>query len=391
MLVWLAGDVTDKWRHKTALAGIGGMALIITLGVLAFRQVGFWRDTLTLFTHTAAVTTNNTVAHNTLGICYSDTGDFDRAVREFETVLKIDGRNIIALYNIAKGLDTRGKVDEAIEYYNRVLEVAPGDADTYVALVMIESDRKNFERAKALCRTGLGYHPESGDLHGRYGSLLLQTGSVDEAIAELETAAKLKSDSAIYGTLGQALSSKGLMEKAIECYKRAIRINPENAEAHYNLGNIYLALKRPEEAEDEYEKAIKARPNFANAYSNLGVAFVQRGKIYLALDRFLLAAELDPNNAEARLNLTTALAGKGSIDEAIAHYRKVVTLFPRNTNAGCWLAALLLQKGQPEQAIAEYERILKIDSNNAEAQAGLQKAKETHLAAGRAETAEKNK
>lgn len=333
MLVWLAGDITGKWRYRGLIVGFAGSAVLAGLGILAFRQVGYWRDTMTLLTHTAAVTTDNYVAHSVLATRYADKGDNETATRELEMVMKMNVNDIDVLYNVAKGLAKLGRTNEALAYYNRILSVSPGDPDTYIALASMESDRSNFERAIYLYREGLGYHPENGDLHGRLGSLFLQMGLVDEAITELETAVKLKADSAIYGNLGLAVSSKGQIERAIECYKKAIWIDRANAEAHYNLGNTYLAQDRPAEATGEYEKAIKAKPDYSKAYANLGVALSWMGRTDEGVENFRRAALLDPNNIEAHFNLAAALADKGLFDEAIAGFEKGLKIDPNNTAA----------------------------------------------------------
>jgi tetratricopeptide (TPR) repeat protein len=373
MLVWLAGDITGKWRNRAYLAGLAGSIILGTLGVMAFRQVGYWRDTMSLFTHTAAVTTDNYLAYSSLGTIYAHNGDFERARSNIEKVMKVNVKEIDVLYNVAKCLDMMGRADEAIEYYNRILAITPGETDTYIALAEMESKRGNFERAMAMYREGLRYHPENGDLHGRFGSLLLQTGLVDEAIKELETAVALKADSAIYANLGMAMSTKGDVDKATKYFNRAIQIDPANAEAHYNLGNTFLAQDLLVKAVGEYEMAIKAKPNYAGAYGNLGVAFAQMGQTDRAIEGFRRAVELDPNNIEAHFNLAMAIAGKGLIDEAVEHMRKVIEFVPQNATAHCRLAEMLLLQGKVEQATAEYEQVLKIDPADENAKVGLEK------------------
>ncbi len=389
MLVWVVADMVAGRRYRAVLAGVVGSVLIAVLGVLAFRQVGYWRDTTALFTHAVAVTSDNYVAHCSLGVSYAQKGDIETAMREFEIALKIKPKDADTLYNVANGLALQGRTDEAIERYNRVLALVPGDARTYCALALIEADRGEFERAEGLYRKGLEFHPENGDLHGGLGSLLLRMGRVDEAVAEMETAVELKADSAIYANLGLAVLAKGQAEKAVEYYKKAVRINPNNAEAYYNLGNAYLSQGRLAMAAGEYSKAIRAKPNYAKAYGNLAVALAQMGWLDKAIENFRRVAELEPNSPDAYFNLAGALADKGLLGEAIDNLRKTIELAPMDSAARNDLAKLLLRKGQTEQAAAEYEQVLKIDPNNKDAQLGLQKAKEANLTAEHAETAEK--
>ena len=330
MLVWLAGDIVGRLRHRAVIVGLAGSALIGVLGLLTFTQVRYWQDTFTLFTHTAAVTTRNSVAHNLLGVYLARKGDIKEAMHEFEEALKIAPRDVGSLYNFARALAVQGRSAEAVEYYNRVLVLAPGNVGTYVALASMQADQGNFERAMELYREGLRHNSNGGDLHDELGSLLFRMGRVDEAIAELETAAKLKADSSTYCNLGKALALKGQTQKAIECYKTAIMMDADNAEAHYNLGNAYSKLGRLEEAVGEYKKAIKARPNYAKAYGNLAIAFSQMGRFDEAIEGFRRVVELEPNDVKACFNLAAALAERGLFDDAITEYEKGLKIDPNN-------------------------------------------------------------
>jgi tetratricopeptide (TPR) repeat protein len=278
MLVWLISDIMAQWRYRKVFVSLAGSAILAVLGVMTFVQVGYWRDTMTLFQHTAAVTKDNFVAHSILGVRFAENGDYAAAMHAFDVILKATPKDADTLYNVAKSLDVQGKTDEAIEYYNRVLSIVPDDPDTHKALALIEARRKNYERAIELYKEGLSKKPDDGGLHGGLGSLYLQMERVDDAIPELERGVKLKEDSSIYGNLGSAVLEKGDIDKATEYFNKAIKLDNTNAEAHFNLGNIYLSQGRVATAISEYEKAIKHKPNYVKAYSNLAVVMAKMGK-----------------------------------------------------------------------------------------------------------------
>jgi protein O-mannosyl-transferase len=374
MFVWLAGDIVAQRRLRQVLAAAAGTVIIGVLGVMTFVQVSYWRDTMSLFKHAAAVTKDNYLAHSIMGVRYAEKGQMEEAMKAFNIILKMAPKDADTLYNVAKSLDVQGKTEMALEFYNRVLVLVPDDADTHGALALIEVRNGNLERAIELYKEGLDKKPDDGGLHGGLGSLYLQMGRVDEAITELEKAMKLKLDSVIYGNLGMATLLKGEGDKAIEYFNKAIKLDGANAEAHYNLGNCYLSQDLPGKAVAEYEKAIKVKPKYTKAYGNLAVALAKLGHIDDAIVNFRKVVELEPNNPDAKFNLASILVEKGAIDEAIIQLVNTIKLAPQDSAAHSALANLLLQKNEIELAVQEYGNALDIDPNNEDAQVGLEKA-----------------
>ena len=61
--------------------------------------------------------------------------------------------------------------------------------------------------------------------------------------------------------------------RAIDCYRKAIQINPQYSMAYYNLGVALRSINKTEEAIDCYRKAIQINPKLAAAYNNMGKAY----------------------------------------------------------------------------------------------------------------------
>ena len=80
-------------------------------------------------------------------------------------------------------------------------------------------------------------------------------------------------DAVALTNLGFAYAKAGQYEKAVEVLTRAVRLNPESAEAHYFLGAAYNNMDRFEEAVGAFREAVRLRPEWGEAYSGLGVAY----------------------------------------------------------------------------------------------------------------------
>jgi Tfp pilus assembly protein PilF len=85
---------------------------------------------------------------------------------------------------------------------------------------------------------------------------------------------------------------------AQDLYNKILEIDPNYANAHYNLSLIYRGLGEFQKAIGCYEKVITINPNYADAHNNLGIIFKELGEIEKAKDCFEKAIEINPLNKE---------------------------------------------------------------------------------------------
>ena len=136
--------------------------------------------------------------------------------------------------------------------------------------------------------------------------------------------------------------------------RRAIAVEPNNAEAHNDLGNALNEKGQLDEAIAAYRQAVALDPNFSEAHNNLGVVRFQ-GKLDEAIASYGRAIALSPNFAEAHNNLGTGLQEKGQLDEAIAAYRRAIAYKPNYAESHSNLAKALLLCGDFKEGWQEYE------------------------------------
>jgi tetratricopeptide (TPR) repeat protein len=126
--------------------------------------------------------------------------------------------------------------------------------------------------------------------------------------------------------LAQALDGEGRHREAIGALKQAVALQPGFAEAHANLGTIYMRRKQPSAAEASLREALRLEPSMASARIGLGRLLLEREDMDAAALEFELALESDPSLAKAEYFLgVTHLAGD-RLDEAARHFERGLEL-----------------------------------------------------------------
>jgi tetratricopeptide (TPR) repeat protein len=200
------------------------------------------------------------------------------------------------------------------------------------------------------------------------GEKLLERGDYAAAVAELKTATSLLATNAhAWNYYGVALQHAGQPADAVLAYQRALTLDRDLVEAHYNLGCLWLEQNKPDDARSEFtaytlrrsnapegwlklgaaqlrandilsaEKsfstALHFSPDDAEALNGLGLARVQRGRAHEAAEFFVAAVRAHPDYAPAILNLATVEQQYLHDDRsALQHYREYLALTPRPAN-----------------------------------------------------------
>ena len=129
------------------------------------------------------------------------------------------------------------------------------------------------------------------------------------------------------------LGGQGKLDEAIAEYRTAIRLQPDYATLHDNLGAALERQGKLDEAIAEYRTAIRIQPDFANAHNNLGTRLYWQGKLDEAIAEYRAAIRAPARPRHAHNGLGWALERQGKLDEAIAEYRTDIRSSPITTEA----------------------------------------------------------
>ena len=158
--------------------------------------------------------------------------------------------------------------------------------------------------------------------------------------------------------------------EAEEALRKAIELNPKDANSWCNLGNLLKNnLERYEEAEAAFRKAIELNPKDANPWCDLGILLADKlGKYEEAEAAFRKAIELNPKDANPWMNLGILMADKlGQYEEAGVTIRKAIELDPKDACQWRKLGILLANKlGRYEEAETAFRKAIELDPKGAE-------------------------
>jgi Flp pilus assembly protein TadD len=236
IIVWgIAERFVDLELPRTIRAVVAG-AVLLSLGFLSWKQVGYWQNSNELFEHTLSVTENNVVMDTKLGVLLGRQGEHAEAQAHFEKALKVAPNFYNALFNMGATLAARGRFQESIEYYDKALKVRPGSTEVLVRKAGAFAEQGQFTEALPPLDEALRVDPNDADAHTNMGLVLLRLGRWDEALTHL---------------------------------KHVISLRPNSAEAVNNLGLAYLAQGNNAGARDAFARALQINPSFSPAQTNL--------------------------------------------------------------------------------------------------------------------------
>ena len=348
-VVWGVADITKGSRVLRPAAAAAALAVLGALFALTRVQTGYWSNDETLFSHALAVTPDNVVARNTLGLALFERGRTREAVANYLEALRIEPNFPEVHNNLGNALVAEGRFEEAVAHFNQALRAKPDAlrAMNNLGLALVKLNR--LPEALGYFEEAVRRDPDFADAQSNLGNALSGLGRMDEAVEHYRQALRLKPEFIkALNNLGLALGKMNRMSESIECLRKAVRISPTYADAQNNLGVALAKTGRNAEAIEHYRQALKVEPGFAQASDNLGLALWELKRFPEALEHFQQAAKANPDVAEAHYHLGIALARARRLGEAREQLQKALQISPDYQEARAALENVLkgLQAGR---------------------------------------------
>jgi protein O-mannosyl-transferase len=196
VLAWGWAELTADWRHGTLLTVIACAIVLSSLLIVTYRQIGYWKDSLALFTRAIDVTSGNDIAYNNRGNVYMKLGKAKEAIDDLTKAINIMP-TAEAYNNRALALNKLGKGQEAIEDLEKAALLKPWVADIYANMGMVYSRMGKGEDAVGAYQQALRVRPDNAATHYDLANELLRLGRSEEADREYRKAQLLEPERAL--------------------------------------------------------------------------------------------------------------------------------------------------------------------------------------------------
>lgn len=350
--------------------------VIAVLGVLTWRQCGIYRGLEELWTDTLSKNPDCWLAHNNLGVFYTEREDWGLARRHLDRAIEAKPDYERSYCNLGSLLERQRRHQEARQAYEKALEIDPDSSQAHYNLGALFDEVGDTKRAEVHYRRALVPGPHLAKTHNNLGNIVVAQGRDAAALQHYREAIRLDpAYSEPHSNLGVLLEKHGELDEAIEHCRRSVELAPGSAEARNNLALMLVRSKRFTEARAEYEAAFRvAAEPIPVLHSNLADLNVAERRYDDAEKHYVQALRLDPGQPHARLGLAELLTWKSrGITEATLKLRKDILALertaaqePRNVSAHKRLGLLLAISGRLGEAFHSLETALRLTPGDPE-------------------------
>ncbi len=243
-----------------------------------------------------------------LGATLAAEGKSQEAIETFQTILKnrqTDGRVWNAL---GTATESNGDWKKAQDIYQKAIAAEPGNCDARFNLARLDLNHSLPGEAETTFRGLLTRCSDDTDAHGSLGLALLEEQQYQEAQVEFLRALSLNPSAAtaldLHKHLAFAYLQSGQIYEGMAQLREAVRLAPEDAEAHALLAQVLSQTRQLQEAIAEQKTALRIHEEDADGWNNLGAFEAQYGDKEAARRDFQRALRIDPQNQQALSNLS---------------------------------------------------------------------------------------
>lgn len=342
-------------RHASFMRMMVAGGILAVMGVVSHQQVTVWGSDQKLFEHALVVNPRSHIAWNNLGRARLTAGDEPGALAAFKQAVGLNPLSSVALYNLGVLAERHGNDFEAGRYFEESARQPEARAKALVAWARWLAKHDRNDEAVDWYQRALEVEPRHADALTELGSLIQSVGGSAEAGRLLKQAVAADPSSwSARVAFGHYLLEKQEIEKAVAQYEAALALRADLADPLFNLGLIRAkqgSLKAAEEmflrsreaalAGNDAKLASAATSELAAVLQGVGLQFLEAGQTPQAIEKFRHACVLDESSAAAHFHLGRAYLAQGDSDASRRELARALELVPVDSPAARDIQAVL--------------------------------------------------
>jgi tetratricopeptide (TPR) repeat protein len=207
LLTWGIPSLIKSGNMQKRILFPAGVAVLTIFVVLTWKQCGYWKNTIELLDHTLKVTKGNYLMHLNRGAAYADLGQYQRAIEDYNEVIRL-------------------KPDYAEAYYNRGC---------------VYAELRQYQRTIENCNQSIRLKPDYVEAYFNRGSAYAELGQYRNAINDFDKIISMQKDYfPVYVNRGYAYAKLSQYQSAIENYNESIRLQPDYVPAYNKRADVYF-------------------------------------------------------------------------------------------------------------------------------------------------------
>ncbi|MBI3805568.1 MAG: tetratricopeptide repeat protein [Nitrospirae bacterium] len=300
-----------------------------------------------------------------LATLYLASGDLKSAKEKAELVLQKKQGNPDALLVLARIAQREGRLDEAAQTYQKILDLDPKRLQTYYEFAGLYLLKKDSASAESLLQKALLLDPQSVESHINLARFYHYNHQPKEAesfyLKAISISPKSKS---LYFALANFYMLEKRTEEAENRLIEATGLDSKDPDPFIALGDFYLNFHKAEGAEKAYRQAKEARPDGMLSRKKLGDLYLTQGKKNEAsgiIDEILSKNGSDP---EGLLLKGRLLLAENKSGEAVIQLRKAIEIEPMLYSGHYYLALAHMADHDLQQAKSQFSEAIKQNSKD---------------------------
>ncbi len=259
LMVFMMNSGCSYYKHKKAVEHY--------VTALSLKSADFDEDAIAELQQAVRLDNKLSVAYSMLGDMHRQLGQYEEAADAYEKACKMDSWSFADHLHLGEVYKALKRFADAIKVLKRACELKPNHAGANYTLAVCYYETKEYKKASEFCSKAARLDPTNKD---------------------------------ILASLGDIESKLGDNYKAINAYKQALELNPNQPKVMTRLALVYIHMKRYAPAKLILSKAIEQEPSLARTHVILGYCMLMEGSdLNGAMKQYKKALQIDSNNTEA--------------------------------------------------------------------------------------------